>query len=183
MKRTFKAEEYLRLAGQMAGRATGTGRLQTAHLRRATSTAYYAVFHELVGQGVRRVAGKGGDDHRHTVSRWYAHGNFRQTSRWVEAIGAKKSAPEVVTRLLSVNGRVDPDLALLSESFGKLQQLRHAADYDPDYDAVRAETLEHVADAKTTIEAIRRLDLANVHAFDMFLLLSLGGERMVRNSW
>ncbi len=128
------------------------------------------------------MVGDGRDDHRHTISRWYAHGNFRQTARWVEAIAKRKSAPEAVTRLLSLNGQVDPDLTLLSESFSELQQLRHAADYDPEYDAVRAETLEHVTKAKTAIEAIRRMDKSDVHAFDMFLLLSLGGERMVRNS-
>ncbi|WP_066361816.1 hypothetical protein [Herbidospora mongoliensis] len=179
MKRIFKAEEYLHLARQIAGRAGGPGGPRAAHLRRATSTAYYAVFHELVGQGARRVVGNGRDDHRHTISRWYAHGNFRQTALWVEAIAKRKSAPEAVTRLLSVNG---PDLALLSASFTKLQQLRHAADYDPEYEAVRVETLQHVTRAKVAIEAIRRMDESDVHAFDMFLLLSLGGERMVRNS-
>lgn len=182
MRRTSKAEEYLHLADLIAGRAVGPGRPRTAHLRRATSTAYYAVFHELVAQGARRAAGNGQDDHRPTISRWYAHGNFRQTARWVAAITAKKSAPEAVTRLLTVNGRIDPDLSSVAASFDKLQQARHGADYDPEYDAIRADTLRHVTDAKATVEAIRRLDKANVQAFDMFLLLSLGGERMVRNS-
>ncbi|WP_062352277.1 hypothetical protein [Herbidospora yilanensis] len=182
MKHVFKAEEYLHLADLIAGRAAGPGRPRTAHLRRATSTAYYAVFHELVGQGARRVAGTGQEDHRHTISRWYAHGNFRQTARWVEAITTKKSVPEGVRRLLGPNDHVDPDLAALSESFSELQQARHAADYDPEYNAIRADTLGHVTRAKTAVEAIRRMDRGKVQAFDMFLLLSLGGERMVRNS-
>ncbi|WP_030452994.1 hypothetical protein [Herbidospora cretacea] len=175
MKR-IKADDYLTLAEQIAGRP------RPANLRRATSTAYYAVFHELVGQGARRAVASGTADHRHTVSRWYAHGNFRQTARWVTAIAADKSAPEAVTRLLSVDGRVDPDLVLVADSFGELQALRHVADYDPGYVAARTATLSHVRRARTAVEAIRRLDKGAVHEFDMFLLLSLGGERMVRNA-
>ncbi|WP_062432886.1 hypothetical protein [Herbidospora daliensis] len=182
MSGSFKVDDYLRLADQMAGRSAGRKRPMSAHLRRATSTAYYALFHELVGQGTRRAVRGGSDDQRRTVSRWYAHGNFRQTARWVSAIAAKTSAPDAVTLLLSSNGHVDADLALLARTFTTLQRERHTADYDPDYKPTRFDTLGHVTSARLAVDAARRLDGANVQAFDMFLLLSLGGERMVRNT-
>ncbi len=59
---------------------------------------------------------------------------------------------------------------------------RHGADYDPAFDATRPGAISHVKTAASGIEAIRRMDKVNLHQFDMFLLLSLGGERMIKNN-
>src|SRR5260370_8965505 len=50
-------------------------RPQPPSLRRAVSSAYYALFHELVGDSVHRVAGTGPatQAQRNAVSRWYSH--------------------------------------------------------------------------------------------------------------
>ncbi|MFF0312674.1 hypothetical protein ACFYSC_35065 [Streptosporangium sp. NPDC004379] len=42
--------------------------------------------------------------------------------------------------------------------------------------------LGHINTARSGIDAIKRMDKNNLHQFDMFLLLALGGERMIRNS-
>ncbi|TMR88330.1 hypothetical protein [Nonomuraea basaltis] len=67
-------------------------------------------------------------------------------------------------------------------AFSELQEARHGADYDPAFDATRSRALSHVRTARAGIEAIGRMDKANLHQFDMFLLLALGGERMMKNS-
>ena len=78
MRRDFKADDYLHLADTLAGRTAGRGRPRTAYLRRATSTAYYALFHELVQHGARRAARNGPVEHQQAIGRWYAHGNFKK---------------------------------------------------------------------------------------------------------
>ncbi|MEO3855133.1 hypothetical protein [Acrocarpospora sp. B8E8] len=184
MIRDFKADDYLYLADALAGGTAGRGRPRTAFLRRATSTAYYALFHELVQHGARRAAGTGPVEHRQAISRWYAHGNFRRAARWVEDISAGRTPPNPVKLLLvdPTSGAVPIDLEVLASAFSELQDARHGADYAPAFDATRPGAINHVRTARSGIEAIRRMDRANLHQFDMFLLLALGGERMIKNS-
>jgi hypothetical protein len=88
-------------------------------------------------------------------------------------------------RLLLVDpatGAAPRDLAVLPSTFSELQEVRHGADYDPAFDATRSRAMGHVQSAVVGIEAIRRMDKVDLHQFDMFLLLALGGERMIKNS-
>lgn len=62
-------------ADVLAGRESGRGRPRTAYLRRATSTAYYALFHELVTHGANRVLPRGPRQDRLVVARWFGHGD------------------------------------------------------------------------------------------------------------
>ncbi|MGC5011841.1 hypothetical protein ACLQ2R_13845 [Streptosporangium sp. DT93] len=184
MRRDFKAEDHLHLADTLAGRTAGRGRPRTAYLRRATSTAYYALFYELVQHGARRATRSGPVEHQQAIGRWYAHGNFKKAARWVEEIASNRTPPTVVRLLLidPVTGTVPPDLDVLASAFGELQEARHGADYDPSFDATRSGALGHVNTARAGIDAIRRMDKVNLHQFDMFLLLALGGDKMIRNS-
>jgi hypothetical protein len=184
VRRDFKADDYLHLADTLAGRTARPGRPRTAYLRRATSTAYYALFHELVQHGARRAAGKGPIEHQQAIGRWYAHGNFKKVARWVEDIAAGRTPPNPVRLLLvdSATLRVPADLEVLASAFNELLEARHGADYDSAFDATRLGALGHINTARAGIEAINRMDRADLHQFDMFLLLALGGDRMIRNS-
>lgn len=184
MRRDFKAEDHLHLADTLAGRTAGRGRPRTAYLRRATSTAYYALFYELVQHGSRRAARTGPVGHQQAIGRWYAHGNFKKAARWVEDAASGRTPPAVVRLLLvdPATGAVPLDLEVLASAFSELQEARHGADYDPAFDATRSGALGHVNTARAGIDAIRRMDKVNLHQFDMFLLLALGGEKMLRNS-
>ncbi|MFG1963692.1 hypothetical protein [Nonomuraea sp. NPDC049028] len=184
MRRDFKADDYLHLADTLAGRTAGRGRPRTAYLRRATSTAYYALFHELVQHGARRAARNGPVEHQQAIGRWYAHGNFKKVARWVEDIAAGRTPPSPVRLLLvdSASWRVPVDLEVLASAFNELLEARHGADHDPAFDATRLDTLGHINTARSGIEAIKRVDKADLHQFDMFCLLALGGDRMIRNS-
>ncbi|MFG1702550.1 hypothetical protein ACFLIM_05090 [Nonomuraea sp. M3C6] len=181
MRRDFNADDYLHLASALTGEAWGR---RTVFLRRAISTAYYALFYELVQHGARRAARTGPLEHQQVIGRWYAHGNFRKAARWVDDLVARRTLPGPVSLLFvdSTTGTVPADLEELAKTFSELQVLRHRADYDPAFQVTREEALIHVWTAKTGIEAIRRMDKANLHQFDMFLLLALGGERMIKNS-
>jgi len=60
----------------------------TVHLRRAVSGAYYALFRELVGEATRRAVGpeRSRQHDRSPLARWYAHGEIRTVSQWVERV-------------------------------------------------------------------------------------------------
>jgi hypothetical protein len=184
VRRDFKADDHLHLADTLAGRTAGRGRPRTAYLRRATSTAYYALFHELVRHGAKRAARTGPVEHQQAIGRWYSHGNFKKAARWVEDIAAGRTPPNPVKLLLvePVANAVPVDLEVLSSAFNELLEARHGADYDPAFDATRLSALGHINTARSGIEAIKRMDKINLHQFDMFLLLSLGGDRMIKNS-
>ncbi|WP_326821329.1 hypothetical protein [Streptosporangium sp. NBC_01756] len=102
----------------------------------------------------------------------------------MEDIAAGRTPPNPVKLLLIEpgTGALPMDLEILASAFSELQEARHGADYDPSYDVTKLGALGSVNTARSGIEAIKRMDRANLHQFDMFLLLALGGERMIRNS-
>ena len=79
--RNIDSQELLDLADVLAGRRAGRGRPKTTHLRRAISTAYYALFHEIVQQGSEMlVPGTSPQDksRRNAAARWIAHNDLRK---------------------------------------------------------------------------------------------------------
>lgn len=94
---------------------SGRRRLRNADLKRATSTAYYALFHALAQRFANELIG-----HRH-----------RQTAPWIKVYRALEhgKARQEFKRLLPTAGPgALQEIALL---FVELQELRHLADYDP----------------------------------------------------
>ncbi|MGH3585698.1 MAG: hypothetical protein ACRDQ0_05200 [Pseudonocardia sp.] len=49
------------------------------------------------------------------------------------------------------------ELAQVADAFRSLQEARHRADYDGNYDPVRAVTLEHVAVAEEAVRSTRSM--------------------------
>lgn len=182
MKRAFRAEELLHCADVLAGRESGRGRPRTAYLRRATSTAYYALFHELVAHGAKRALPRGPRQDRFVVSRWFSHGNLRKAAEWVDQLQNGRSVPAGVQALLTGAGPMPADLALVAAAVSELQQARHDADYDPAYDATKRRTLGHIDQARAAVRAARRLDDSDEPTYDSFLLLALGGPSMVKST-
>ncbi len=182
MKRDFRAEELLHCADVLAGRREGRGRPRTAYLRRATSTAYYALFHQLVSHGTRRAVPGGSAADRHIVARWYSHGNLKKAAEWVDLIHNGKKPPPGVDALLSSSGPLPADLAVVAAAVRDLQQARHDADYDPVYDATKRRTLGHIDQASAAVAAAQRLHAIPEPSYARFLLLALGGPSMVKNN-
>ncbi len=87
-----------------------------ANLRRAVSTAYYAIFHLLIDEGCRNWARP---EQRDRLSRMFEHRTMATASsrRAEEHKGAREGTPE--SRLRTV-----------AATFRRLQEVRHIADYD-----------------------------------------------------
>lgn len=85
-----------------------------ASLRRAVSTAYYALFHLLVDEAVGKWAV---ERQRSVLARTFEHGRM------------KGSCDDVLKRVKS-GANLPPELNTVAQNFIQLQQHRHTADYD-----------------------------------------------------
>lgn len=116
-------------------------------LRRAVSTAYYAVFHALVGRSKRRTT-------RYSLLyRAFEHGRMREICENLDKDALGKRAKSALG--VSV---LDQDLREVAATFVFLQQQRHWADYAPQGRTSRADVADMVDQAEV---AIARLTSAN----------------------
>jgi uncharacterized protein (UPF0332 family) len=108
------AEDLLEQAYHLARRERTKPR--QASLRRAISTAYYALFHLLV---------------REATGNWKRNVQRMRLARSFEH-GKMKKASEVIihAKFHSQNARSVADLKSLARTFVRLQDSRHLADYD-----------------------------------------------------
>lgn len=99
-------------------------RPRQASLRRAISTAYYALFHFLLREAVRQIGPNLSEENYNRVYRWFDHGNMYRVARAFSEEVVRNSKEILVPR----NSRGVRFIAL---AFADLQEMRHAADYDP----------------------------------------------------
>lgn len=113
-------------------------------LRRAVSTAYYALFHLLISEA---VANWNRVNLRTALSRAFDHSIMRAASKRIQ--NAQQSAS-------TGNDRgVVADLKAVAKTFVQLQEQRHIADYDNDRFWTRTEALAQVKSAEQAFSAWR----------------------------
>ena len=126
------------LAGDSANRQS-RGRPRQAMLKRAVSTAYYAMFHALCSSNANVVAGLSMDPPtREAWTRTYRsldHGSARQ-------------------RMSQGAGMMEPAVQRFIVVFALLQQQRQRADYDPHSIFIRDQTLELIDIADSATETL-----------------------------
>lgn len=113
------------------------GKPSQVSLRRATSSAYYAMFHCLARNCADLLVG--GSNAIRSRHAW------RQTYRALEHGFAKSACKD------SLVTRFPKAIEDFANSFVTLQEKRHAADYDPSIKLAKSEV---IADIKTAREAI-----------------------------
>jgi hypothetical protein len=114
-----------------------------ANLRRATSAAYYAVFHLLISEAVATLVPAQPRGLRDKVSRSFSHNEMQKICLAV----VKSNLFEKFDILFSSG--ISNDLRIVAERFSVLQQVRHEADYDVGKVFTRSVTLTHVDDAES----------------------------------
>lgn len=134
-------------------------RPKQANLRRATSSAYYALFHLLVRDAIDRLGPRRplGLDLR--IGRAFTHGDMKQVCRSI----MDRRPSQILVDLVPAG--FSGDLEFVARCFVELQEARHKADYDIASTQSRTETLElvrQVRDAFAAWETMRNLDEANV---------------------
>jgi uncharacterized protein (UPF0332 family) len=127
-------------------------RPKQANLRRAVSSAYYALFHLLVSE----ASGYWKLEHqRATFARAFEHGKMKN---------ACKKCGSSNNQLMSV-----------TTTFVELQQYRHLADYDNSRSWTRVDVLDHISTVKRAFHAWEQIK--NLPESQDFLLSLLVQER------
>src|SRR5260370_34271548 len=127
-----------------------------ASLRRAVSTAYYALFHLLIDEAVSKWAI---ERQRSILARTFEHGKM-------------KGICDGVLKSVKSGGSVPPELNTVAHNFIQLQQHRHTADYDNSKQWSRTETLNVLTlatDAFNAWLAISTKDAAQDYLLQLFL--------------
>jgi hypothetical protein len=136
-------DDLVDIAARLAGLEEGKPR--QASLRRAVSTAYYALFHALAALCANELIGSKPWEVYSPIYRTMDHGR----------------AKDVFRRIASGRGR---HIALIGETFILLQETRHWADYDPSPFRIgrtkslgRAETLDLIEQTRRAVGQISNL--------------------------
>ena len=131
-------------------------RPKQSDLRRAISTAYYALFHALAEDCANLIVGSGKNA---------SDAAWAQAYRALEH-GFAKNACSLIRTL----GFPD-EICLCGAIFIRLQELRHAADYDPAYLVFRADVINAVDLAALAIAKLKSCNRKDRRAFAVQLLL------------
>jgi hypothetical protein len=135
-----------------------------ASLRRAISTAYYALFHMLIGDAALKLVPNSPVWLRDQARRAFAHGEMRN------ACEAFSKSPKAYSHLLV--SPLEAELQSIATAFIRQQQIRHAADYDLSQTLDRVAVLEAITLAKTAMSDWNRVrNTPNSNVFLAALLL------------
>lgn len=141
-----------------------------ASLRRAISTAYYALFHLLVFEGTSRLIANKPVKLRPQIRRAFAHGEMKAACEFFTGKGI--SDPSNSNNLLHLLAMpIEVQIINVAGSFIDLQQARHSADYDHLAQFTRVNALLKVRQAEQAFldwKAVR--NAPNVNAFLSTLL-------------
>ena len=130
-------DDLLDVAAQLA--RLDTARPRQATLRRAVSSAYYALFHALAYLCADGLVG-------YSKSWEYFTPIYRSLDH-----GKAKNVLEALRRARG------GDFVLIAQIFVELQREREKADYDLEYRTGRLETLDLIERARTAIERVKML--------------------------
>jgi uncharacterized protein (UPF0332 family) len=145
------ADELLEDARDLEARGNADNR--PSFLRRAISTAYYALFHRFVEDFVEHWEF---EDQRARLGRMFNHG--KMCTAYVP------KDPKNPTSL-------EQELIEVIRAFGQLQKDRHRADYDSAWKLVATDVRNSIAQADDVFvkwRKIRREDVARHHLLSMF---------------
>jgi hypothetical protein len=154
------------------------------NLRRAISAAYYALFHAITIAITDDLLTSSGEEERFAFRRALPHAGIKRVCTFIAALPTNSNTPGQKQRpgrreLRPIVDDVEgcPELVRMASRFLRLQELRHAADYDHSTTFVRRDALWAVTFARLGIE-----DLADAEATDLpratefFLLIAMTGN-------
>ena len=149
--------DLIRIARQLAsGAVSGSrGRPRQAELRRAISSAYYALFHAMAFCCASRLAGSTRSD-----TAWI------QTYRALEHGHARNQCND-----LSAMRQFPQEVQHFGRTFVYVQSQRQQADYSPDASYSRRWVMQTVEEVHDAISAFENVPSADRRAFALHVLL------------
>jgi hypothetical protein len=152
-------DDLLALAERLA--RMSPNRPKQAELRRAVSTAYYALFHAMAKNCSDCLVG--------TTKAARPNRAWGQTYRALDH-GPAKTACEGVRKI-----GFPQEICVCADAFVELQKARHDADYDPHHRLTRAVALEAVERAREGVEGLRHAGSNDRRAFAVHVLMKRRG--------
>jgi uncharacterized protein (UPF0332 family) len=134
-----------------------------ANLRRAISSAYYALFHMLVDEACRVQVGAQHNQapYRQVLGRAFAHTVMKEACKSFGGGTLKKG----VAKGLPGGFAVPAEVRQLAETFVDLQEWRHRADYDLTERFKRSDVLSLINEVERRIQAFTQLAPSNEKRF------------------
>jgi uncharacterized protein (UPF0332 family) len=165
----LKVAHHLAEEGQRSREATDG--FAEACLRRSVSTAYYAVFHNLLAAGAQRFMGP---DQQKRPGAAILYRGFAHTQ--VRSVCDALQSPVLKERFQNALGKasVSKDMRDFATAFTELQDHRHGADYDPRLAFERMDVKSILSLARFAIAAFDRADAAE--RADVLALLLVGAR-------
>lgn len=145
----------------------GPRRPAQANLRRAVSSAYYAVFHQLARTCADALVG---------VSR-----RRRPNRAWVEVYRGLEHGAALNACVSAANVAFPEGVKTFADAFRQLQLAREAADYDPMIRLGKLETLGYITLAEDSIAALEAVSRIDRTAFATWVLITTRGARNARS--
>jgi len=123
-------------------------------IRRAVSTAYYALFHALLKEGAERFVGPNNTSAAfETIYRGFDHS---QINRVFIAIDKQTLSDSYKRRLR--RSAVSQDIRDFAAIFVPLQELRHLADYSPLTQISQSEAADLIDEAESALQILTSAD-------------------------
>ena len=126
-----------------------------ADLKRAVSTAYYALFHALAKNAADQLVGVGQN---------------RPDKAWAQVYRSLQHGEAKNARSQVRNLRFPATIVSCADAFVKLQEDRHSADYDSDHRVTRADALDAIALAEQAIKDLKATPGKDRRAFAVHLV-------------
>ncbi len=125
-----------------------------ANLRRAVSSAYYAVFHYLVYEACAVQIGTqhGQASYRHVLGRAFAHTVMKQACTSFGGGTLKDAVAKGLPRNAAGNYVIPTAIQDIAKTFVELQEKRHLADYDRTERFRRSDVLALIEQARNDVQ-------------------------------
>ena len=154
-------------AQEFANHHLGAGRPRPVWLRRAVSSAYYALFHSIGLQAAAHVLPTGTRPEQLQLCRSFGHRQLKEVCEWIA--GRRGNPPSNVRGL--IQSLAGTPIDGVAAAFCDLQEARHKADYDHLEPVSKAATLLAIADAERATQQLEAASERDRHAFFSLLVM------------
>ena len=155
--------DLLEVAESLAS-GSGLGRPRQVELRRAVSTAYYALFHTLANHCADLLVG--------VRSATQTNQAWRQAYRALDHGEVKRKCTQGPGKPI-LDGSFPAGIRDFARQFVKMQEVRHKADYDPFEPFTRSGVTQLIEETKTAITDFENVPSRDRRAFAVFVLFKL----------
>lgn len=149
MRRAIRPRWLLRLAHDLAPDQVGQGQPRNTDLRRAISTAYYALFHAITRAAAEHALPGAPESEQNAFTRHVGHTAIKQVCGWINGDQPPQAIAATVDRLRG-NARV----SAVAATFSALHQAREDADYNHDADITRPTTLGLIQRSENAVQIV-----------------------------